>query len=176
MPIALATFAILKQPYGHDEVQEFDDRTPDVFQQAEQAEGFIARAKEENNSERSNANRSWGVWGEFCTPNFYTLGLDDHNDQRASTVSLWKDLASVYNYVYSGLHLSALKGKKQWFQSLGFPTYAIWWCKDGEQPTWKIASEKLDLLHMNGPTKDSFTFLLCFDENGNTRKLSELIK
>ena len=37
MRVAFTTFAVLKQPYGNPEVQEFDDRTPIVFKEAEES-------------------------------------------------------------------------------------------------------------------------------------------
>jgi hypothetical protein len=43
--IAFMTFSVLKASYGEPSVQEFDDRTPDTFAEAENSEGFIDRAK-----------------------------------------------------------------------------------------------------------------------------------
>lgn len=174
MRVAFATFAILKQPYGHPEVQEFDDRTPDVFSEAEGSPGFIARAKEVSGSELSNFERDWGEWGSFCVPRFYQLGRDTNTDQRASTISLWKDLPSVFQFVYAGLHLEAFKKRSQWFMKPEWPTYAIWWVDDDHIPKWAEASQKLEELHDNGPTPSVFDFKACFDEQGNQVKIASL--
>ncbi|MBZ5521889.1 MAG: DUF3291 domain-containing protein [Acidobacteriia bacterium] len=174
MRVAFATFAILQEPYGHPTVQEFDDRTPDVFKEAEGSEGFIARAKEVNGSELSNFERDWGAWGPFRVPRFYTLGRETNTDQRASTISLWKDLPSVFQFVYAGLHLEAFKKRTQWFKKPEWPTYAIWWVEDDHIPTWEEASRMLEQLHDEGPSPIVFDFKACFDETGNPVKIASL--
>lgn len=167
MRIAFATFAILKQPYGNPEVQEFDDRTPDVFKEAENSPGFIDRAKEVSGSELSNFERDWGKWGPFCVPRFYKFGRDTATDQRASTISLWQDLPSVFNFVYSGLHLEAFKRRTQWFLKPEWPSYAMWWVNDDHTPQWQEACQKLEQLHDEGPSSSVFDFKNAFDEMGN---------
>jgi hypothetical protein len=167
MRIAFTTFAILKQPYGNPEVQEFDDRTPDVFTEAENSPGFIDRAKEVSGSELSNFERDWGQWGPFAVPRFYTFGRDTTTDQRASTISLWQDLSSVFNFVYAGLHLEAFKRRTQWFLKPEWPTYAIWWVNDDHIPQWQEACQKLEQLHDEGPSPSVFDFKNAFDETGN---------
>lgn len=167
MRIAFTTFAILKQPYGNPEVQEFDDRTPDVFKEAENSPGFIDRAKEVSGSELSNFERDWGKWGRFAVPRFYTFGRDTITDQRASTISLWQDLSAVFNFVYAGLHLEAFKRRTQWFLKPEWPTYAIWWVNDDHTPQWEEACQKLEQLHDQGPSPSVFDFKNAFDETGN---------
>lgn len=166
MRLAFTTFAILHEPYGHPDVQEFDDRTPYVFAAAEMHAGFIARAVELDQSGNSNFERDWGAWGPFQVPRFYTLGRTAGTDQRASTLSLWQDLQSVFDFVYSGLHLGALKKREAWFKKPEWPTYACWWVGDDETPTWADASARLEHLHDHGPTPRAFTFHRCFDEAG----------
>lgn len=108
--VAFTTFAILKKPYGDPEVQEFDDLTPPTFEEAEGSPGFLARAKEDpGQSHITNFDRDWGEWGKFEVPRFYTGGRTDETDSRASTLSLWADLESVFAFVYSGIHRSTLK-------------------------------------------------------------------
>ncbi|RKH68303.1 DUF3291 domain-containing protein [Corallococcus llansteffanensis] len=174
MRVAFTTFAILKKPYGNPEVQEFDDRTPAVFLEAENASGFIARARESSSSELSNFHRDWGHWGKFCVPRFYTLGRENENDQRASTLSVWKDLQSVLAFAYSGLHMEALRKRKEWFLEPAWPSYAMWWVEDDHVPTWQEACERLELLHDQGPTPQVFDFKKCFDAQGNAVDLKGL--
>ena len=166
MRIAFTTFAILQQPYGHPKVQEFDDRTPIVFQEAEDSPGFIARAKEVSGSELSNFERDWGAWGRFAVPRFYTYGRETETDQRASTLSIWQDLPSVFQFVYSGLHVEAFKKRAEWFLKPQWPSYAIWWIGDDHVPQWEEACRKLEQLHDHGPSPEVFDFKKCFDETG----------
>jgi hypothetical protein len=176
MRVAFTTFAILKKPYGNPEVQEFDDRTPIVFGEAEGSPGFIARALEVSGSELSNFERNWGEWGAFAVPRFYTYGRETNTDQRASTLSLWKDLPSVLRFVYSGLHLEALKKRAEWFLKPEWPTYAMWWVADDYIPKWQDACRNLERLHDEGPSPDVFDFKVCFDEHGNQVDLSAAFK
>ena len=63
-------------------------------------------------------------WGEVvlpkCCPKLET-------DQVAMTLSLWDDLESVVAFSHHGAHGGALANRKDWFQSLGLPTYVAWW-------------------------------------------------
>jgi hypothetical protein len=171
MRVAFTTFAILLEPYGHARVQEFDDRTPHVFRAAEESPGFVARAVELDQLGGSNFTRDWGAWGAFDVPRFYTLGREAGNDQRASTLSVWRDLQSVFDFVYSGLHLSALKERESWFKKPEWPTYACWWIDDAHIPTWREACNKLEHLHDHGASPHAFDFRTCFDAAGRPATL-----
>ncbi len=70
--IAFSSFSIMKKPYGDPVVAGFENLTPPVFQVAEQAKGFIARAKVSDNLEHlGNFERDWGVWGAFAVLDYY---------------------------------------------------------------------------------------------------------
>ncbi|MFF5439067.1 DUF3291 domain-containing protein [Streptomyces achromogenes] len=171
--VAFTTFAILKKPYGHPEVQEFDDRTPPTFEQAERSPGFIARAKEDpGQSHLTNFERDWGEWGRFDVPRFYTGGRTDETDSRASTLSLWTDLDSVFSFVYTGLHRSTLSKRHEWFLKPEWPSYAAWWVSDDTIPTWADACERLEHLHDHGPSPVAFTFRRPFAADGTPTRLS----
>ncbi|MCP9956925.1 MULTISPECIES: DUF3291 domain-containing protein [Streptomyces] len=170
--VAFTTFAILKKPYGNPEVQEFDDLTPPTFEEAERSPGFIARAKEDpGQSHLTNFQRDWGEWGRFDVPRFYTGGRTDETDSRASTLSLWTDLDSVFSFVYAGLHRSTLRKRHEWFLKPEWPTYAAWWVSDDTIPTWSDACSRLEHLHDHGPTPVSFTFRRPFAPDGTPTRL-----
>ena len=60
--IAFSSFSIMKKPDGDPVVAGFESLTPPVFQVAEQAKGFIARAKVSDNLEHlGNFERNWGA-------------------------------------------------------------------------------------------------------------------
>ncbi len=170
--IAFTTFAILKKPYGNPEVQEFDDRTPPTFEEAEGSPGFIARAKEDpGQSHLTNFERDWGEWGRFDVPRFYTGGRTNETDSRASTLSLWNDLESVFSFVYTGLHRSALSKRHEWFLKPEWPSYAAWWVSDDTVPTWSDACHRLEHLHDHGSTPVSFTLRQPFAADGTATRL-----
>jgi len=170
--VAFTTFAVLKQPYGNPEVQEFDDLTPPTFEEAEGSAGFIARAKEDpDQSHLTNFDRDWGRWGKFEVPRFYTGGRTDETDSRAGTLSLWTDLESVHAFVYNGLHRSTLSRRHEWFVKPEWPSYAAWWVPDDVIPTWADACHRLEYLHDHGPSPVAFTFRHPFDADGAATRL-----
>jgi hypothetical protein len=156
-------------------VQAFDDRTPAVFAEAESSPGFIERAREVGQADLSNFERNWGKWGRFCVPRFYTLGRTTGTDQRASTLTLWTDLTSVFRFVYAGLHASALRSRSAWFMEPHWPTYAVWWVADDHTPQWTEAIARLELLHDRGSGPDAFDFKHAYDQNGNPIDLKRLV-
>lgn len=173
--IAFTTFAILNEPYGGERVKGYEDITPPVFGAAEQAEGFIDRAREiDDRPDLSNFERDWGIWGPFRAPRFYQGGTTLNTDSRASTVSLWRDLPSVYRFVYTGLHGEALAGRKQWFLKPQWPGYAMWWVDDEHIPTWSEACQRLEHLHDHGSTPFAFDFRRPFVAEGTPAKRPRL--
>ncbi|WP_375411105.1 DUF3291 domain-containing protein [uncultured Bradyrhizobium sp.] len=166
--LGFMTFSILRAPYGDALVQEFDDRTPDVFREAEHAPGFIARAKAVDGDEwKTNHQRDWGIWGPFAVPRFYLGGIAQGHSTQAQTLSIWADLASVWHFAYRGqLHRSALQDRSQWFKQQNWPIYCAWWIADHHQPTWGEACTRLEHLHDHGATPYSFTLRRIFAPDG----------
>lgn len=161
--LAFTTFAIMKRAYGDPVVHGFEALTPGVFRKAEEADGFIMRAKEVDEQEHlTNFERDWGEWGQFSVPRFYDGGFTTASDTRASTLSLWISIEAVKHFVYSGLHKRALDQRTKWFRHPKWPTYAMWWVGDDEVPTWADACEKLETLHDLGPTASVFNFKMPF--------------
>lgn len=165
--LAFTTFAIMTKPYGDPEVHGFEALTPAVFRHAENAAGFIGRAREVDDlTHLTNFERDWGAWGPFAVPSFYDGGFTTATDTRASTVSLWASIAAVKAFAYGGLHQRALSQRHKWFRTPRWPTYAMWWVGDAHIPTWPEACERLEHLHAHGPTPKAFTFQSSFSADG----------
>jgi hypothetical protein len=82
------------------------------------------------------------------------------------TLSIWRDIDAVFAFVYSGLHLEALRQRAAWFEPRRWPSYVAWWIADDEQPTWPDATARLDRLHVDGPSATAFDFHHPFDPLG----------
>lgn len=165
--VAFTTCAYLKEPYGHPSIDSFDELTELVYAEAEEAGGFIDRADyADDNDEASDFDRDWGVWGPLVTPRFYTGGTTVVTYSAAQTLSLWRDLESVRAFVYSGLHLRALRNRHAWFTRPDVPTYAIWWVPESTVPTWAEASLRIELLADEGPNPRAFDLRAPFDVDG----------
>jgi len=168
--LAFMTFSVLKAPYGSPIVQEFDDRTPDTFAEAEQSDGFLDRAKPvEDIAWMTNYQKDWGRWGPFAVPRFYNGGTAAGSSYQAQTLSLWRDLHAVWSFAYRGAHhRAALKRSDHWFGKQDWPIFVAWWVGAAHQPTWPEACARLEHLHDHGPTPTAFSFKSAFDVEGNS--------
>ena len=153
--VAFATFGILRQAPGHEQVQGFFDRLQSVFESAEATEGFIDRARPNSD------------WGDRVKPRF----VDVAKHHLAPTLSLWVDLESVYTFAYNGRHSEALDRRKDWFLTPQWPTYVAWWVSDDHIPTWEEAWERLEHLHDNGPSRYAFDYRQTFGDDGEAVQL-----
>ena len=155
--LAFLTVAVLHEPIGHARVQGFVDRVPAVYAAADASAGFQARSIRDVATWKHS-------WGDVVLPKCYPK-LE--NDQVAMTLSLWDDLESVAAFAYKGAHSEALANRKDWFQSLGLPTYVAWWVPADHQVDWDEGAERLDHLQAHGPSAFAFNFVKPFDVEGN---------
>lgn len=148
--LAFYTFGILREKKGHPQVQGFWDRVDLVFAQAESSGGFLEL--------------DTGRWGDYVSPRFFDPGK---HASAPATLSLWKDLESVFAFAYKNIHSEALKLREEWALKPEWPTYAAWWVKDDHFPSRDEACRKLEYLHDNGPGPLVFNFKKPFDKEGN---------
>jgi hypothetical protein len=146
--LAFYTFAILRQPAGHPQVQGFFDRIEGAVESAQGTDGFIALRRD----------RPAGFG-----PRFYDSAVDGGAPQ---TLSVWTNLGSVFAFAYRGRHAEALRGRRECFKEPNWPTYAAWWVSDDHMPAWEEVAERLEHLHDHGPTPRAFSFKQAFDAAG----------
>jgi len=152
----LAQYHIVQANFGEWDMSQF---SPQRFQEFSHLGGHIMQ----------HADPSSGfIWA---------AGTSFYEDQNVSKVfnnpavilnlSVWRDLAALKEFVYTGNHLVALKNSKSWFKKLDGRVYALWWIKAGELPTIELAKSKIDLINAIGPSPDAFDFNTGFDMSGN---------
>ena len=155
------TYGHLKEDFGHPIVQGFVDRVPNVYQNADNSDGFVARS--ERNLET--LDQSWGpiiapkCWGGEVTR------------RTASTLSLWADIESVAAFAYHGAHGDAMKLRTEWFEHPGLPEHVAWWLDEDENPNWQMAADAMDRLHELGPTPEAFSLRKAFGPGGEPYRL-----
>lgn len=155
--LAFLTIGVLNKPGDDPQIQSFWDRVDGAFQAAENSEGFLGRSIFDDVREQE----SWGNWTvPSCFKN------EEYTDLTPSTLSLWRDLESVFAFAYNGLHAEALSKRREWFIKSDWPTYAAWWVADDHTPTWQEASEKHDKLYQDGPSPEVFTFRQPYGPDG----------
>jgi Domain of unknown function (DUF3291) len=152
--LAIYSFAVLREPAGHPRVQGFYDRLEAVLRTAEGADGFIAVRLDMPDG--------------FGPRRFFDPELDAGSPQ---SLSLWTSLESLFAFVYRGLHIEALRLRREWLVEPDWPTHAAWWVPDNQMPSWEDAAHRLEHLHDHGPTPFAFSLKRPFDAEGRSAVL-----
>lgn len=92
-------------------------------------------------------------------------GADDATSIRAFederillTLTVWKSLEALSNYVYRGAHAGIMRDRRRWFEKADQPILAMWWIPVGHTPTVAEAIERLEHLRCYGSTAYAFSF------------------
>lgn len=88
------------------------------------------------------------------------------NPNMLVNMSIWRDMKSLYQFVYKTAHAKVMRGKDDWFVNLKSRSMVLWWIKLGHIPTVDEAKKKIKLLDQNGPSPQAFTFKNGFYPNG----------
>ncbi|GGZ70725.1 DUF3291 domain-containing protein [Algibacter mikhailovii] len=80
------------------------------------------------------------------------------DDSLVINISVWENLEALYEYTYKSGHIDVFKRKKEWFSKLKMVHMAFWYVKQGYQPTFKDAKQRLDYMNINGDTPYAFSF------------------
>ena len=159
--LAFMTLGILRQPFGHAEVQGFADRAPGVYGAADASDGFHARSIRDFNTYLHS-------WGDTTLPAWFPGAEGADHDQVAVTLSLWADLESVAAFSYHGAHAEALTKRSEWFGRGSVPPYVAWWVDADHEITFTEGYERIESLYKNGSTPFGFNFAKPFDEEGKS--------
>ncbi|MEI4770802.1 DUF3291 domain-containing protein [Psychrobacillus sp. FJAT-51614] len=84
------------------------------------------------------------------------------------TLTVWKDLESLYLFTYSGLHRQALRERNKWIEPYQEKhlSYVIWWTEKLKDVSWKEAFMRYNYYTQNGATSFAFDFKHSFDDKG----------
>ena len=156
--LALYTFGIFKKPAADVANDGFHLRNDPLLKLVDQTHGMIARSGYANEPGPES-------WGTQVYPRFY---IEQGDGFSPSTLSIWRDLESVFAFTYFGLHAEALVHGRAWFKKPEWPPYVLWWIKAGEQPTWAEAVLHHEYLHDTGPSAFAFNFKHAFDAEGKS--------
>ncbi len=147
--LAQINISRFKAPLGDGSMKEFVDFLEPVNKLAEESDGFVWRLKDDDG-----------------LPSSYLPSSFDDDEMMAMNMSVWEDMKSFKNFVYSTAHSYFLKNKKKWFEPIGKPHFVMWWVAKDEIPTAQEGKKRLDLYEQNGPSAEAFTFSTVFDAQG----------
>ena len=74
------------------------------------------------------------------------------------TLSVWRDVAALRNYVYESGHLEVLRRRREWFESAGKASVVLWWVPKGHRPSVTEGLDRLERLRRSGPGPEAFDF------------------
>lgn len=73
-------------------------------------------------------------------------------------MSVWKDMASLKDFVYKSMHVELIRDRDAWFNKMVTVHQALWWVPASHMPSVSEGKERLEHLQANGPSKTAFTF------------------
>lgn len=72
--------------------------------------------------------------------------------------SVWASVDALKAYVYRSAHVKFIAARHQWFEKLPGPHFALWWIPAGNLPNVTEAKDRLEHLHLHGPSERAFMF------------------
>jgi len=84
------------------------------------------------------------------------------NENQLVNMSVWRDVESLNEYVYSSAHVEVMRRRREWFERMQEAFLVLWWVPEGHRPSVSEAIAKLEVLRANGPTAEAFTFRNAF--------------
>lgn len=105
------------------------------------------------------ADRSPGFIWRLQTDDGDATAIRPFEDEKLLVnMSVWRDVESLQQYVYSTAHVELLRRRREWFESMNTAFLVLWCVPAGHRPSIAEAIEKLEVLRANGPTAAAFTF------------------
>ncbi len=120
----------------------FVDRFDEIHELADNSPGFVWRLETEDGDDGS---------------------LSVFNDPLLLiNITVWEDIDSLRNFVYKSIHKELIRNRGDWFDNMPEMHQALWWVPKGHIPSLQEAKQKLDLIRLDGPTANAFTFAKKF--------------
>jgi len=73
-----------------------------------------------------------------------------------ANLTVWKDVASLENFVWNTVHRQFYERRAEWFEVLGEQHFVMWWVPAGHRPTLDEALERLAHLQTAGESDHAF--------------------
>jgi hypothetical protein len=163
MALALYTFGVFLAPADDPANDGFRALNDPIFALVGKAEGLIARSGYA-------ADEGPSPWGPEVSPRFYHERGDGWSP---ATLSLWTGMEAVFAFTYSGLHATALRRGREWFEKPRWPPLAMWWHEGDGYPTWAEGVRRHEYLHDHGPSPTAFDIRHAFDPSGAPIRLDK---
>ncbi|MBI3230814.1 MAG: DUF3291 domain-containing protein [Burkholderiales bacterium] len=140
--LAQLNVGTIKYPLDDPQMADFVANLDRINQLAENSPGFIWRLQTEE--------------GDATALHPFV------NEHTLVNMSVWRDLASLNEYVYRSEHVTMMRRRREWFERTEDVFLVLWWVPAGWRPTVEEALQRLDELRKNGPTPGAFSFRHAF--------------
>jgi hypothetical protein len=86
------------------------------------------------------------------------------------TLTVWKNLQTLYRFTYSGRHKQAIQNRIEWIEPYPEkqPTYVLWWTEKIKDVSWEEAYRRYKYYIQHGPSSFAFDYKAAFDKDGQT--------
>jgi hypothetical protein len=140
--LAQLNIGIIKGPMDSPVMADFSANLDRINALAERTPGFVWRLQTEDGN--ATAIRPFD------------------NENLLVNMSVWRDVESLNEYVYSSAHVEIMRRRREWFERMDQAFLVLWWVPKGHRPSVAEAIAKLEVLRTKGPTAEAFTFRRAF--------------
>ncbi len=145
--LAQLNIGTLLHPADSPELAEFTANLDRINGLAESSPGFVWRLKDETGNAMAIRHPDDELFG----------------DDKLVNLSVWRDLSSLRDFVFSSDHASFLRRRNEWFERSEQVYLVLWWVPAGHQPGLEEAGQRLRMLMEQGPGPEAFSFRKNFD-------------
>lgn len=78
------------------------------------------------------------------------------DEQMIANMSVWRDVATLGNYVFNTIHARFYEKRPAWFESMTKHHFVMWWVEDDHIPTLDEAMQRLAHLQEHGASDHAF--------------------
>ena len=89
-------------------------------------------------------------------------------------MSVWKDVDSLFDYVYKSAHRQIMIQRRQWFEKPAAMYQVLWWIPADHTPSPQEGLDRLQQLQEKGPTREAFGFKSVFPPPGNSGESGDM--
>lgn len=133
--LAQMNIALMKEPLDSPLMQDFVDNLERVNLLAEASPGFVWRLQSEEGDATA----------------FRPMG-----DDVLVNMSVWRDVASLRDFVYRSAHVEILRRRHEWFERMTDAYTVLWWIERGHRPALVEAEARLEHLRRHGLSAFAF--------------------
>lgn len=76
--------------------------------------------------------------------------------QFVSNLTVWRDVASLEEFVWNTVHRQFYNRRQEWFEAMGESHFVMWWVPEGHEPSLDEALERLAHLRAHGNSDHAF--------------------